>query len=96
MDSKNNKRAVPMVSLLLVFLLVSCDTETTKQYPFVYQGQTMGTSFTVKASVVPENVDQQALKQQIKSLLHEINSSMSTYIETSEISLFNKSSSTEW
>lgn len=96
MESKKTKRAVGIVSLLLVFLLVSCDTKTTKQYPFVYQGQTMGTSFTVKASVVPQSVDQQALKQQIKSLLHEINSSMSTYIETSEISGINRSSSTDW
>lgn len=96
MDSKKIKRAVGMISLLLFFLLVSCDTETTKQYPFVYQGQTMGTSFTIKASVVSENINQQALKQQIKSLLHKINLSMSTYIETSEISLFNQSSSTEW
>ena len=85
-----------MVPLLLVFLLVSCDTRTTKQYPFVYQGQTMGTSFTIKAPVVPESVDQQALKQLIKALLLEINSSMSTYIETSEISLFNHSTSTDW
>ncbi len=96
MDRKKNKRAVGLVTLLLVFLLASCDTRTKKSYPFVYQGQTMGTSFSVKASVVPEKIDQQALKQQIKSLLHEINLSMSTYIEASEISLFNRSSSTEW
>lgn len=96
MDRDNNKRAVGVVSLLLVFLLLSCDSRTTKQYAFVYQGQTMGTSFSIKASVVPESVDQHALKQRIKSLLHEINSSMSTYIETSEISLFNHSSSTQW
>jgi thiamine biosynthesis lipoprotein len=96
MDSRNNKRAVGVFPLLLVFLLVSCDTKTTKQYPFVHHGQTMGTSFTIKASAVPKNVDPQDLKQQIESLLHEINSSMSTYIETSEISIFNQSTSTEW
>lgn len=82
--------------LLLVFLLTACESPPRNDYPFVYHGKTMGTSFSIKVSRLPDNVKQKQLKGQIDSLLDEINQSMSTYIKTSEVSQFNYSKSTKW
>jgi len=84
------------VSLLLFFLLVSCDDQKNGNFPFHFEGQTMGTTFNIKVSDIPENLDNENLKKAIKALLKKINLSMSTYINDSEISLLNQSKSTQW
>jgi thiamine biosynthesis lipoprotein len=84
---------------LLVFFCVACENQQTlkKQlYPFQYQGQTMGTSFSIKATFIPKAIEEQALKQQIDDLLTNINKQMSTYIADSELSIFNNMHSAEW
>jgi thiamine biosynthesis lipoprotein len=60
-------------------------------------GQTMGTIFQVK--IVYDDsirIDEEILKGEINETLKKINNQMSTYIEDSEISLFNKYSNTDW
>lgn len=54
-----------------------------------FQGDTMGTSYHISAQV-PASVDLEKLQQTIDEKLLQINQSMSTYIETSEISRFNR------
>ncbi len=59
-------------------------------------GKTMGTFYQVTLAA-SENVPNPAqLKQDIETLLDLINQQMSTYINESEISRFNRSSSPEW
>ncbi len=56
----------------------------------------MGTSFSIKISAFPDNIPQKQLKLQIDSVLNDVNQRMSTYLENSEISRFNRSQSIEW
>ncbi len=85
------------VILLLVFLFSGCENHSSieRAAEFVYTGRTMGTTFSVKAKVV-STIDKTAVQQDIDELLILLNQQMSTYISDSELSLFNKSQSTEW
>ena len=84
--------------LILVFLLSACEQEqiSTKPYPLHYSDAIMGTSFTIKSSVLSNTISIEQLKAEIKQLLDEINGQMSTYQEDSELSLFNKNPSIKW
>ncbi len=75
------------MSLLLgsFFLLTGCG----KPKFHTLHGDTMGTTYQVSAQV-PNDVDLNTLKASIDQRLEAINQSMSTYIEDSEISKFNR------
>ncbi|MCS7467525.1 FAD:protein FMN transferase [Stieleria sp. ICT_E10.1] len=60
-----------------------------------YRGKTMGTSYMVKVAGA-EGVDDQTLRFAIDAELRRVNDQMSTYLKSSEISKFNRSTSTEW
>ena len=80
------------MSLILVFLLSGCaNNSSVEKYPFNFSGPTMGTSFSVKASQLPEGVKTYRLETLIKNRLDEINQRMSTYISDSEVALINSS-----
>ena len=49
----------------------------------------MGTTYAIK--VIGSNIDTETLQDSITSILKDINTQMSTYIDTSTISIFNKS-----
>jgi thiamine biosynthesis lipoprotein len=71
--------------LLLIFITTDC---WAKQ-EYVIRGQTMGTTYMVK--VVADDVRElESVKEKIDSRLEEINQSMSTYRQDSEISRFNR------
>lgn len=83
--------------LLLVFLLPGCEGQPGKPaYPLSLNSQTMGTTYSVKVSILPEGVTQKRLAGQIEKTLARINHQMSTYEDDSELSLFNRSRSTQW
>ncbi|HBA66090.1 MAG TPA: FAD:protein FMN transferase ApbE [Methylococcaceae bacterium] len=84
--------------LVLVFLLVGCDDQGAKKAVFAFEmtGQTMGTSFSIKASVLPDGVEADQLNADVKELLELVNDQMSTYRPQSELSLINNSDSVEW
>ncbi len=85
--------------LQLILLLSACDsqvTSTQKTYPLHYSDAIMGTSFTVKASSLPDSITSNELKSSIKNLLDRLNAQMSTYQEDSELSQINLNHSTEW
>lgn len=85
-------------ALLLVFLLAACGERTTDDWPygFEYHGSTMGTTFSVKVTLLPATQSPEALKAEIDALLREINQQMSTYLPDSELSRFNSNRSTDW
>lgn len=85
--------------LLPFFLLVlsACDDQgKEKRYSLHYSDAIMGTSFTIKVLSIPGSLTSDELKFQIKSLLDILNGQMSTYLQDSELSKFNKIQSTEW
>ncbi|QDV44416.1 Thiamine biosynthesis lipoprotein ApbE precursor [Stieleria neptunia] len=60
-----------------------------------YRGKTMGTLYMVKVAGA-ETLDDQTLRFAIDAELRRVNDQMSTYLKSSEISRFNRSTSTEW
>jgi len=73
----------------LLFILPACESQVPKSYPFSYQGNSMGTSFSIKASQLPKDKTVLQVQQLIKRRLSDINQAMSTYIEESELSQLN-------
>jgi FAD:protein FMN transferase len=86
------------IFLFLVFLLTGCDLpeQVNASFPFLYSGATMGTSFSIKVSQLPESVQKEVLKQRIDDLLEQVNDQMSTYLPQSELSRLNKAEAGKW
>lgn len=76
-----------------VLLLHGCGQS---QLPLQLSAPTMGTSYHVTITRQNAVVDADVLRSDIETLLEEINASMSTYREDSEISHFNRAASGEW
>lgn len=94
MQNIRSKRGLSLI-LILVFLLSGCANQSSiEKYPFDYSGPTMGTSFSIKASQLPNGVKAHRVEKLIKRKLVEINQRMSTYIKDSELSLINSSTNT--
>ena len=86
-------------SLILIVLLSACDKATEhkpQDYPYNAVGMTMGTSYNIKASKLPDSLTPTEITRQVKELLEKVNGQMSTYQKDSELSLFNQSTSTDW
>lgn len=87
--------------ILVIFLvcclaLISGANKQEKPYPFVYSDAIMGTNFTIKASHLPQEINQDSLRGQIKQLLDTLNAQLSTYQPNSALSLFNQSRDFDW
>jgi len=93
----NFKRGIRLC-LFLVFLLQSCNQNSSSntQYPFIFSGPVMGTSFSIKATSLPVEQNAKQVKAAVKTLLEHLNSEMSSYLIDSEVSRFNNSLTTEW
>ena len=86
--------------IVSIFLLItsSCTSEIDDRL-YSINGNTMGTTYSIK--IVKDNETSlktgfENLKEKIDGILIEVNRQMSTYIDTSEISLFNKFRANEW
>ncbi|MEQ1545933.1 FAD:protein FMN transferase [Methyloglobulus sp.] len=85
--------------LFLIFILSSCDKlaeQKPQDYPYNAVGMTMGTSYNIKASKLPDSLTPTEITRQVKALLEKVNGQMSTYQKDSELSLFNQNTSTDW
>lgn len=81
----------------LLFFLSACQSPVERSvYPLQYSDTIMGTTFTIKAPVLPAALTSQQLEIQIKTLLNQLDGQMSTYKQDSELSRFNQSQSLEW
>ncbi len=78
--------------LVAAALLAACSGSASIEFG----GGTMGTSFVVKLPHPPESVEESALRDEVQTVLADINAMMSTYIEDSEISRFNSDPTTDW
>lgn len=77
--------------LLVILAIAPLQGDESPMATFV--GRTMGTSYTVKLFDPPQLDD---IQLQIDGVLRKVNDQMSTYLESSEISRFNASQSTDW
>ena len=82
--------------IAVLCLLVACDSNHATRNLIVITGFTMGTKYTVKINEPRINTDSNKIKTEIDNILKRLNDSMSTYIETSELSQINKSRQTDW
>jgi thiamine biosynthesis lipoprotein len=84
---------------LLLIVLGSCSPEKENRNLLMIHGSTMGTVYSVKivqTDLARAGQDSLSLSQGIDSLLHTINQHMSTYIDSSEISQFNRYDKKNW
>ncbi len=81
---------------LLGVALSGCSNDQAQLSVLELTGPTMGTSYSVKLVAPPADIDREALNAQIDGSLARIEQRMSTYQADSELSLFNRSESTDW
>jgi thiamine biosynthesis lipoprotein len=93
-----NKFSIPLFKyillLFIISLIISCNTSELSEV-FLLDGNTMGTTYTVKIVSDQKNLNGN-VQYKIDSLLASVNQSMSTYIDDSEISKFNNYKDTTW
>jgi FAD:protein FMN transferase len=85
--------------LFLVIVLSSCDKAVEQKpqaYPYNAVGMSMGTSYNIKASRLPDSLTPKEIDRQVKEVLDKVNHQMSTYQKDSELSSFNQNTSTDW
>ena len=79
------------VLLGFLFLFISCDGAYQR---YIISGKTMGTTYSVKLVFIHSDHEKSKIEKVIDSILISLNQQMSTWIDDSEISIFNKSLST--
>ncbi|NJD30801.1 MAG: FAD:protein FMN transferase [Gammaproteobacteria bacterium] len=77
--------------LVATLALAACQRPSSPQQ---FNGHTMGTTYSVTATRLPDTVDRAALQSAIDSVLADVNEHLSTYDPASEISAFNASRAT--
>jgi len=81
--------------LFVVGCLATCGRAESNPPIVESRGQTMGTSYMVKVFNPPDPFPQD-WRERVDKELRSVNDQMSTYLESSEISRFNLSQSTQW
>jgi thiamine biosynthesis lipoprotein len=84
--------------LIFLLLLITSCTNVEQNNFLEINGSTMGTTYSVKVVIDQSTaqLNEIVLKEKIDSVLVEVNRQMSTYIPTSEISVFNNLESNKW
>ena len=90
-----NKIKLMLVVLLAISVAACFPSNDSAKTEVLLQGHTMGTTYNIKVVSTVEHVESLKLQEKIDAALKQVNQEMSTYIPSSEISQFNKSSSTE-
>jgi len=85
-----------LVLLGSVWLLSGCQSGTPQRALTELHGATMGTSYTVKLVELAGELEAAEIQAEIDVILENINRQMSTYLEDSELSRFNRSASIDW
>lgn len=82
--------------LILLFLSLIFTGNCKKQTePIKIHGNTMGTTYNITL-ITEKEIDEKRLKDDIDKTLKKVNMEMSTFIDNSEISMFNDTRSLEW
>jgi len=90
------RKTLFVLAVLIIFGVITYTRNPAGPKHIHWQGSTMGTTYNVRVAHSPlKMVEARRLHQEIDLLLRQINDEMSTYIADSEISLFNRSRTTE-
>jgi thiamine biosynthesis lipoprotein len=82
--------------IALSLLLTACfPSNNSAKNEILLQGKTMGTTYHIKVVSTLDEVNALSLQKKIDDALIQVNQEMSTYIPDSELSRFNKNTSTE-
>ncbi|WP_197355809.1 FAD:protein FMN transferase [Aureliella helgolandensis] len=97
MNSWHSGRIATLALLAFVCLvaITACRRKTIAVVQ-MFNGRTMGTTYSVKLVPGPQMPDLAAISAEIASELERVNAQMSTYRDDSEISRFNNSHTTDW
>jgi len=79
---------------VLALLLAACDRSGDRLTTL--EGAALGGRYTIKIVDLPPEISEVALHAEVATVLRRINESMSTYLDDSELSRFNRSTSTDW
>ncbi|MDH3602831.1 MAG: FAD:protein FMN transferase [Candidatus Tectomicrobia bacterium] len=90
------KRAKAFALVIPGLSLAACGRENPADRLTEFTGATMGTTYTVQVTDLPNRVGRDALHADIHRILKTVNTRMSTYQVDSELSRFNASTSTGW
>lgn len=82
--------------LIVIFLTSLCACQSSNKELMTINGLTMGTSYSIKIVPNGNEPDKDTVHTSIENILADINQAMSTYINDSELSLFNQSRITDW
>ena len=80
----------------LTGLLSACQSGSQDRALTTLQGATMGTTYTVKMVELPSGLEPDSIRAEIDVILEKINRQMSTYLQDSELSEFNRRRVTDW
>jgi len=86
---------IPVLSFLVFQLFITNCSSSSKEEIFL-TGSTMGTSYSVKIVEPYDKNISKELKIRIDSVLNDVNNKMSTYLQSSELSRFNRTKSAAW
>lgn len=86
-------RATPMFVAIAALAATISSLSAADPEMLLVSGATMGTTYSVKIFDPPELED---IQFEIDATLRSVNDQMSTYLQTSEITRFNQSKSTDW
>ncbi len=90
----NQHRSLAALSVIAVgIVLAACNTRATLAE---FNGDTMGTTYSIKIADIPPSLDPNTLHAEIQAVFARINDQMSTYIESSPLSRFNARRETDW
>lgn len=80
----------------LLVCLNGCSSGQQTNAHFDLTGHTMGTTYSVKVVDPPTGIEPQKLQAEIDAVLVQVNEEMSTYLEDSDLSQFNRHPGTDW
>ncbi len=93
----NNKRVAELVLLLFFLFLISACSNPGQRQQSTLNGSTMGTVWSVKfITSATSHLTESQVNATINAELQRIDQLLSTYLENSELSRFNRNRSTEW
>ncbi|MCB1776412.1 MAG: FAD:protein FMN transferase [Candidatus Competibacteraceae bacterium] len=93
---KRRSIAFYSTALLLAVLTFAACKPTPSDLTVRFTGATMGTSYDLKLVPAPNQTVPADFQSQVEALLARINKTLSTYDPDSELSRFNRNSSTDW
>ena len=96
MMKPSNSSCKCFILLALLVNLLACENPASQQQAIVLSGLTMGTTYTIKLTVVDTKIDRARISTGVNQRLDNINAQMSTYMETSRLSIINQSNTRDW